>query len=57
MANQTAKGSVGDESATDILSKQYGEPTPPEPLTSFDALKGRIRHHYEQASDYYYRLW
>lgn len=28
-----------------------------EPHSSFDALKERIRFHYEQASDYYYRLW
>lgn len=25
--------------------------------SSFAALKGRIRHHYELASDYYYSLW
>ncbi|KAL8644875.1 MAG: hypothetical protein Q9210_007023 [Variospora velana] len=38
------------------LSKQY--PTPPlESVTSFAALKGRIRHHYELASEYYYSLW
>lgn len=29
----------------------------PEPFISFNALKDRIRHHYEVASDYYYRLW
>ncbi|KAL9019554.1 MAG: hypothetical protein Q9185_003174 [Variospora sp. 1 TL-2023] len=38
------------------LAKQY--PTPPlESVTSFAALKGRIRHHYELASEYYYSLW
>jgi tocopherol O-methyltransferase len=25
--------------------------------SSFDSLKGRIRKHYELASDYYYSLW
>jgi tocopherol O-methyltransferase len=30
---------------------------PPSPFTSFDALKGRIREHYEVCSDYYYSLW
>lgn len=25
--------------------------------SSFAALKDRIRHHYELASDYYYSLW
>lgn len=29
----------------------------PEPFISFNALKDRIRHHYELASDYYYSLW
>ncbi|KAI4143810.1 MAG: hypothetical protein L6R39_004441 [Caloplaca ligustica] len=38
------------------LSEQYKTP-PPEPLTSFAALKDRIRHHYELASEYYYSLW
>ncbi|TVY78466.1 putative tocopherol O-methyltransferase-like chloroplastic protein [Lachnellula suecica] len=28
-----------------------------EPFVSFQALKDRIRHHYEVASDYYYSLW
>ena len=28
-----------------------------EPFISFNALKERIRHHYELASDYYYSLW
>ncbi|RDW80903.1 hypothetical protein BP5796_05601 [Coleophoma crateriformis] len=44
-------------SATDAISKQYGEPAPAEPTTSWVSLKGRIRHHYELASDYYYSLW
>ncbi|KAE8444294.1 hypothetical protein EG329_000701 [Mollisiaceae sp. DMI_Dod_QoI] len=29
----------------------------PEPFISFNALKDRIKHHYELASDYYYSLW
>lgn len=32
-------------------------PAPPSVFTSFDALKGRIREHYELCSDYYYSLW
>ena len=30
---------------------------PPESSASFAALKDRIKHHYEIASDYYYSLW
>lgn len=40
----------------DGISAAYEKPAP-EPLTSFDALKARIRHHYELASDYYCSLW
>ena len=29
----------------------------PSAFTPFDALKGRIREHYEVCSDYYYSLW
>lgn len=29
----------------------------PESSASFAALKDRIKHHYEIASDYYYSLW
>lgn len=29
----------------------------PESSASFSALKDRIKHHYEIASDYYYSLW
>lgn len=39
-----------------VVGDDYDIPEPP-PFVSFDALKGRIRHHYELASDYYYRLW
>ena len=38
------------------ISTQYHTPKP-EPVSSFAALKGRIRHHYELASDYYFSLW
>lgn len=41
---------------SDDISNQYDTPTP-EPVTSFTALKARIRHHYELASDYYLSLW
>lgn len=40
---------------TDVSNK-YDVPEP-EPFVSFNALKDRIRHHYELASDYYYSLW
>lgn len=40
------------------IDQEYGEALPePEPFISFNALKDRIRHHYEVASDYYYGLW
>jgi tocopherol O-methyltransferase len=43
----TNEGHVGDT---------YEVPTY-EAHSSFAALKDRIRHHYELASDYYYSLW
>ncbi|KAL9582770.1 MAG: hypothetical protein Q9212_003103 [Teloschistes hypoglaucus] len=43
----------GDES---VLSERYGTPAP-EQNSSIVFLKERIRHHYEQASEYYYTLW
>jgi hypothetical protein len=43
------------DGATD-LGEKYEIPEP-EPFISFNALKVRIRHHYELASDYYYSLW
>jgi hypothetical protein len=42
--------------SADEISAQYETPTP-EPFISFNALKDRIRHHYEICSDYYYSLW
>ncbi|KAL8642371.1 MAG: hypothetical protein Q9228_000924 [Teloschistes exilis] len=39
-----------------VLSEQYGTPAP-EQHSSIALLKERIRHHYEQASEYYYSLW
>jgi tocopherol O-methyltransferase len=38
------------------LGEKYEIPEP-KPFVSFNALKDRIRHHYELASDYYYSLW
>ncbi len=38
------------------ISAEYEIPSP-QPWTSFNALKDRIRHHYEISSDYYYSLW
>jgi tocopherol O-methyltransferase len=45
--DKTPGGDVGD---------QYEIPAP-EPFISFNALKDRIRYHYDAASDYYYSLW
>ena len=42
--------------SSDEISAQYETPAP-EPFISFNALKDRIRHHYEICSDYYYSLW
>lgn len=38
------------------IGDEYSIPEP-EPFSSFSALKNRIRHHYDVASDYYYSLW
>ena len=45
----------GNSSAQDVGDK-YEIPAPQD-FTSFEALKDRIRHHYELCSDYYYSLW
>ncbi|KIX08394.1 uncharacterized protein Z518_03050 [Rhinocladiella mackenziei CBS 650.93] len=45
--NEGHQGHIGD---------QYEVPAY-EPHSSFTALKQRIRHHYDLASDYYYSLW
>jgi tocopherol O-methyltransferase len=40
--------------------KDLGDSHPipaPEPFVSFNALKDRIKYHYDAASDYYYSLW
>jgi tocopherol O-methyltransferase len=42
------------ESKANIEDYEIPEPGP---FISFNALKDRIRHHYELASDYYYSLW
>ena len=44
-----------DPQAQDI-GDDYEIPLP-ESSASFAALKDRIKHHYEIASDYYYSLW
>ena len=46
----------GPAGGTEDVIDQYTIPEP-EPFISFNALKDRIRHHYELASDYYYSLW
>ncbi|KAG6994210.1 hypothetical protein G7Y79_00046g082610 [Physcia stellaris] len=51
-----AQISATEEDDHTELAKQYRTPSP-EPVTSFTALKERIRHHYELASEYYYSLW
>ncbi|MCJ1476083.1 hypothetical protein MMC13_004748 [Lambiella insularis] len=38
------------------ISNKYETPTP-QVFTSFNALKDRIKSHYEVCSDYYYSLW
>jgi tocopherol O-methyltransferase len=48
---QTLAGKGGND-----VGDEYAIPAP-QPFASFSALKGRIRHHYEVASDYYYSLW
>ncbi|PBP21405.1 methyltransferase domain-containing protein [Diplocarpon rosae] len=51
-----ADGELSKISEKSDVSAQYAIPEA-EPFISFDALKERIRHHYELASDYYYSLW
>jgi tocopherol O-methyltransferase len=46
---------VEEEKQNEVIAN-YDIPEP-EPFISFNALKDRIRHHYELASDYYYSLW
>lgn len=55
MATQSAVPSASLRS-TEELSEKYETPAPLA-ITSFDALKNRIRQHYEICSDYYYSLW
>jgi len=42
--------------STDEISSKYETPQP-QGFVSFNALKERIRQHYELCSDYYYSLW
>jgi len=55
MATQSAAPSASLGS-TDQISEKYDTPAPLT-ITSFGALKDRIRQHYEICSDYYYSLW
>ncbi|MCJ1377819.1 hypothetical protein MMC17_000915 [Xylographa soralifera] len=43
-------------SSTQDVGASYETPASRD-FTSFEALKNRIRHHYELCSDYYYSLW
>lgn len=47
---------ASDPAKPNEVIEKYTIPEP-EPFISFAALKDRIRHHYELASDYYYSLW
>lgn len=49
-------GQTGQETNQGHIGDTYEVPTY-EAHSSFAALKDRIRHHYELASDYYYSLW
>ncbi|OWO99230.1 tocopherol O-methyltransferase [Marssonina coronariae] len=51
-----ADGELSKINEKSDVSARYDIPEP-EPFISFNALKDRIRHHYELASDYYYSLW
>ncbi|CAG8952744.1 hypothetical protein HYFRA_00008988 [Hymenoscyphus fraxineus] len=51
----SAPPTSSDPKPNEVIEK-YTIPEP-EPFISFAALKDRIRHHYELASDYYYSLW
>ena len=48
--------SLPKDPQTQDIGDDYEIP-PPEASASFAALKDRIKHHYEVASDYYYSLW
>lgn len=55
-ANPPSDPSTAKADSDAHIGDKYHVPTY-EPHSSFDALKERIRHHYELASDYYYSLW
>lgn len=48
------KPAISDAKDDDV-SASY--PTPAPVFSTFDALKDRIKQHYELCSDYYYSLW
>jgi tocopherol O-methyltransferase len=49
------KSPVRPQDIGDDVDAKFMVPTAP--FTSFEALKVRIREHYELCSDYYYSLW
>lgn len=56
LSTESHGGVLKEKEEANDLGNKYEIPEP-EPFISFNALKDRIRHHYELASDYYYSLW
>jgi len=56
MDNEVVAREVAANAKGGDISEKYEIPEP-EPFISFNALKDRIRHHYEVCSDYYYSMW
>ena len=54
--NSANDGSSSSAWDSHDIAAQFEVP-PVEPSASFAALKDRIRHHYELASEYYHSLW
>ena len=50
------ESAAGPREIIDDVGAKY-QAAPPSAFTSFDALKARIREHYEVCSDYYYSIW
>jgi tocopherol O-methyltransferase len=57
MSIETTAIIPNEPSELDLAISSNFETPAPEPFISFNALKDRIRHHYEVCSDYYYSLW
>lgn len=53
---QTLISTQSPDHAPQDISTQYEIPLP-QVFTTFNALKDRIKHHYELCSEYYYSLW